>query len=78
MNEAGGDPVRRMLAAWERAAADVSGRLVRDPAVLKAGASALRAHLEWRRAWNATVGALLDPFASARGPSRPFAAARGR
>ena len=63
---AGADaPWMRAFTAWEKAAAEAAGQLVRDPQVLALGADMLRAHLLWRRAMTTAFEAALTPFAPA-------------
>ncbi len=52
----------RVLAAWERTAAQLAEAVVRDPRTLEFGAQLMRSHLLWKRAWDAAM----DAWAPAR------------
>ena len=53
---------KRLLAAWERTAAQMAEAVVRDPRTLELGAGLLRSHLLWKRAFDHAVEAWWAPF----------------
>jgi hypothetical protein len=55
-------PLADLVDQWEKAAAQVAAAFSRDPRTLALGAAALRTHLAWRRAFDATLEALWAPF----------------
>lgn len=58
----GGESFARLLAAWERTAAQMAEAVVRDPRSLELGARLLRAHLLWKRAFDTALDAAWTPF----------------
>jgi hypothetical protein len=52
----------RVLAAWERTAAQMAEAVVRDPRTLEQGARLLKSHLLWKRALDHAFDAWLTPF----------------
>ena len=59
---AGGESFSRLLAAWERTAAQMAEAVVRDPRTLELGARMLRSHLLWKRAFDHALDAAWTPF----------------
>ena len=57
---------KRLLAAWERTAAQLAEAVVRDPRTLELGAGLLRSHLLWKRAFDTAAGAFWAPFRQER------------
>ena len=58
----GGETFARLLAAWERTAAQMTEAVVRDPRTLELGARFLRSHLLWKRALDTAYDAAWAPF----------------
>lgn len=58
----GGESFARVLAAWERTAAQLAEAVVRDPRTLELGSRFLRSHLLWKRAMDTAFDAAWTPF----------------
>lgn len=65
-----GDAYKRLLASWERTAAQLADAVVRDPRTLTFAARALKSQLLWRRALDTTVDAWWAAFLPVKGPAR--------
>ena len=59
---AGGESFSRMLAAWERTAAQLAEAVVRDPRTLELGSRLLKSHLLWKKAFDTAYDAAWTPF----------------
>ena len=55
-------PLAELVDQVEKAAAQMAAAFVRDPRTLAWGATCLRTHLAWRRAFDATLDAMWAPF----------------
>ena len=64
---AGGETFSRLLAAWERTAAQLAEAVVRDPRTLELGARMLRSHLLWKKAFDTAIDAAWTPFQKREG-----------